>query len=125
MGASFAVPEKISMLEKYEDLDESVLLAGSFDRRNLPKLSETNDIENRIQKAVMERVDIFLEGFKDKLAQSLLANCSGAHLSCRSLLDGNSANSSSHGKLVKAISYLSMFVLRFFILQLVAVNWMR
>jgi hypothetical protein len=26
---------------------------------------------------------------------------------------------------VKAISYLSMFVLRFFILQLVAVNWMR
>ena len=29
MGASFAVPEKISMLEKYEDLDESVLLAGS------------------------------------------------------------------------------------------------
>ncbi|XP_046634989.1 chromosome-associated kinesin KIF4-like [Daphnia pulicaria] len=98
MGASFAVPEKISMLEKYEDLDESVLLAGSFDRRNLPKLSETNDIENRIQKAVMERVDIFLEGFKDKLAQSLLANCSGAHLSCRSLLDGNSANSSSHAR---------------------------
>jgi hypothetical protein len=30
MGASsFAVPEKISMQEKYEDLDESVLLAGS------------------------------------------------------------------------------------------------
>ncbi|EFX68706.1 hypothetical protein DAPPUDRAFT_259772 [Daphnia pulex] len=98
MGASFAVPEKISMLEKYEDLDESVLLAGSFDRRNLPKLSETDDIENRIQMAVMERVDIFLEGFKDKLAQSLLANCSGAHLSCQSLLDGNSANTSSHAR---------------------------
>jgi hypothetical protein len=48
---------------------------------NLPKLSESYDIENRIHMAVMERVDTFLEGFKNKLAQSLLANCFGRNFS--------------------------------------------
>lgn len=60
------------------DLDESVLMSGSS---NLPKLSESYDIENRIHMAVMERVDTFLEGFKNKLAQSLLANCFGRNFS--------------------------------------------
>nr|CAH0104189.1 unnamed protein product [Daphnia galeata]CAH0109323.1 unnamed protein product [Daphnia galeata] len=43
--------------------------------------------------AVMERVDTFLEGFKNKLAQSLLANCFGRNFS-----NGNSAYNSSHVK---------------------------
>nr|CAH0111790.1 unnamed protein product [Daphnia galeata] len=39
--------------------------------------------------AVMERVDTFLEGFKNKLAQSLLANCFGRNFStCRSEFNG-------------------------------------
>ena len=111
-GSSFAVPEKMAMLEKCVDLDESVLVSGSS---NLPKLSESDDIENRIYMAVMERVDTFLEGFKDKLAQSLLANCSGTHFSSQSLLDGNSADNSSHVKGMTSISCLFNSFYRYYI----------
>ena len=111
-GSSFAVPEKMAMLEKCVDLDESVLVSGSS---NLPKLSESDDIENRIHMAVMERVDTFLEGFKDKLAQSLLANCSGTHFSSQSLLDGNSADNSSHVKGITSISCLFNSFYRYYI----------
>ncbi|XP_057370294.1 kinesin-like protein KIF27 [Daphnia carinata] len=86
-GSSFAVPEQLAMSEKCSNLDESVFVSGSF-KRSLSKLSDSEDIENRIQMAVMERVDTFLEGFKDKLAHSLLANCS-QHLSFQSLLEEN------------------------------------
>lgn len=91
-GSSFAVPEQLAMSEKCPNLDESVLVSGSF-KRNLSKLSDSEDIENRIQKAVMERVDSFLEGFKDKLAHSLLVNCS-QRLSCQSLLGENATSNS-------------------------------
>lgn len=91
------------MSEKCPNLDESVLVSGSF-KRNLSKLSDSEDIENRIQKAVMERVDSFLEGFKDKLAHSLLVNCS-QRLSCQSLL-GENATSNSY-----QITCMPIFVL--------------
>ena len=103
-GSSFTVPTNMGMFEKCEDLDESVFLSGSF-RRNLPKLAESDDFESRIHMAVIERVDIFLEGFKDKLAQSLLTDCSGSYFNCQSLLERNSTNNSSHIKGVTAISY--------------------
>jgi hypothetical protein len=56
-GSSFAMPEKLSMSKLRPNLDESVLLSGSF-KRNLSKFSDSEDIENRIQIAVMERVKI-------------------------------------------------------------------
>lgn len=95
-GSSFAVPnfpEKINMSEQFDDLEESILVSGSYPR-NSAKFSEVDDIENRIQTAVMERVDTFLEGFRDKLAQSLLANCSHHFSSCQSLLEPNNENNS-------------------------------
>ncbi len=80
------------MREQFDDLEESILVSGSYVRNQI-KLSEADDIENRIQIAVMERVDTFLEGFRDKLAQSLLANCSHHFGSCQSLLEANNDNS--------------------------------
>lgn len=84
-GSSFALPQRVCINEPANDLDESIFVSGSY-KSGGSKNPEVDDIENRIQTAVMERVDLFLEGFKDKLAQSLLANCSQHFTSSQSLL---------------------------------------
>lgn len=88
---SLALPIQLSTFdEPLDDLDESIFVSGSYGKIQ-PKVTDL-DIENRIQTAVMERVDMFLEGFRDKLAQSLLNNCSHHSTSCQSLLDSDIEN---------------------------------
>lgn len=81
-GSTFAFPSNkravLNMSKQFEDLDESVLVSSSYDvaqkaRTVSHRQTETEqDIENRIQVAVMGRVDAFLEEFREKLNQTLL-----------------------------------------------------
>lgn len=98
-GTSFAIPGKICVPQCSDELDESILVSGSY-KRNYSKISDSDDIENRIQMAVMERVDTFLESFRDKLAQSLLANCTQNFTTSQSIMESSAETNRSMRKML-------------------------
>ena len=74
-GSCFAVPSvKFNMQKTFEDLDESILVSGchgAIDRRSETRPGAQN-LEDRLHASAMEKIDAFLEEFRERMNQSLL-----------------------------------------------------